>query len=117
MKRQDPNNNRNFTMNFFLLGHALSNRVFFTGPSLKVLSMVPPNSCVKSVSEHIRSLSGVKHTTTKKSRKADRKAGGWEVNAYGQPCRKMCFFFVEKNNNKNNKISFYCPGDIRDHLL
>ena len=34
-----------------------------------------PFSCVKSVSEHIRSLSGVKNTT-KKSRKADWKVGG-----------------------------------------
>ena len=51
------------------------------------------SSCVKSSSEHIYSLSGVKHTTKKNHEKLTIRwwCGGW-VNAFSQPDRKISVF-------------------------
>ena len=53
----------------------LASRIIPMELGILVVGWKLPFSCVKSVSEHICSLSGVKNTT-KKSRKADWKVGG-----------------------------------------
>ena len=91
------------------------------GPaSCKLYPEGQASSCVKSVSEHIYSLSGVKHTTKKNHEKLTIRwwCGGW-VNAFSQPDRKISrrnlYYmknYISKKRWRSQDTVDFCLGDV-----